>query len=75
MPRKFVAIAFNGFCCIGFEFNSTVVKPYFEKLVRRRRAGSHAGASTWFRGRSDFRRHRSEAGKRLNTHRPLDIAA
>jgi hypothetical protein len=31
-PLKFVAIAFNDFGGIGFEFYSTVVKPYFEKL-------------------------------------------
>jgi hypothetical protein len=29
---KFVAIAFNDFGGIGFEFYSTVVKPYFEEL-------------------------------------------
>ncbi len=28
---KFVAIALNDFGGIGFEFYSTVVKPYFEK--------------------------------------------
>jgi hypothetical protein len=31
-PLKFVAIALNDFGGIGFEFYSTVVKPYFEKL-------------------------------------------
>ena len=33
-PLKFVAIAFkfSDFGGIGFEFYSTVVKPYFEKL-------------------------------------------
>ena len=31
-PLKFVAIAFNDYGGIGFEFYSAVVKPYFEGL-------------------------------------------
>ena len=54
---KFVAIAFNDYGGIGFEFYSAVVRPYFEGLrasdsvaVRRRRrlgvrAGMHASRS------------------------------
>ena len=43
-PLKFVAIAFNDFGGIGFEFYSTVVKPYFEKL---REKEEEAGGSGW----------------------------
>ena len=43
-PLKFVAIAFNDFGDIGFEFYSTVVKPYFEKL---REKEEEAGGSGW----------------------------
>ncbi len=31
-PLKFVAIAFDNYGDFGFEFYSTVVKPYFEEL-------------------------------------------
>ena len=42
-PLKFVAIAFK-FSDFGFEFYSTVVKPYFEKL---REKEEEAGGSGW----------------------------
>ncbi len=51
-PLKFVAIAFNYFGGIGFEFHSTVVKPYFEKL---REKEEEAGGSGW-----DARKKKSE---------------
>ena len=55
-PLKFVAIAFNDFGGIGFEFYSTVrssvVKPYFEKL---REKEEEAGGSGW-----DARKKKSE---------------
>ncbi len=41
---RFVAIAFYEFGGIGFEFYSTVVKPYFEKL---REKEEEAGGSGW----------------------------
>ncbi len=43
-PLKFVAIAFNEYGGIGFEFYSTVVKPYFEELREKEEA---AGGSGW----------------------------
>jgi hypothetical protein len=43
-PLKFVAIAFNDYGGIGFEFYSTVVKPYFEGLREKEAA---AGGSGW----------------------------
>jgi hypothetical protein len=55
-PLKFVALAFkvifNDFGGIGFEFYSTVVKPYFEKL---REKEEEAGGSGW-----DARKRKSE---------------
>ena len=55
-PLKFVAIAFNDYGGIGFEFHSTVVKPYFEKLpVREKEAREEAGGSGW-----DARKKKSE---------------
>ena len=51
-PLRFVAIAFNDFGGIGFEFYSTVVKSYFEKL---REKEEEAGGSGW-----DARQRKSE---------------
>ena len=54
-PLRFVAIAFNdfgGIGGIGFEFYSTVVKPYFEELREKEEA---AGGSGWdARKKSEF---------------------
>ena len=57
-PLKFVAIALNDFGGIGFEFYSTVVKPYFEKL---REKEEEAGGSGW-----DARRRKSEFLQRVS---------
>jgi hypothetical protein len=57
-PLKFVAIAFNDFGGIGFEFYSTVVKLYFEKL---REKEEEAGGSGW-----DVRKKKSEFLQRVS---------
>ncbi len=57
-PLKFVAIAFNNFGGIGFEFYSTVVKPYFEELREKEEA---AGGSGW-----DARKKKSEFLQRVS---------
>ena len=51
-PLKFVAIAFSDFGGMGFEFYSTVVRPYFEELREKEEA---AGGSGW-----DARKKKSE---------------
>ena len=43
-PLKFVAIAFNDYGGIGFEFYSTVVKPYFEELREKEEAAGGSGS-------------------------------
>ena len=57
-PLKFVAIAFSDYGSIGFEFYSTVVKPYFEKP---REKEEEAGGS----GR-DARKKKSEFLQRVS---------
>ena len=57
-PLKFVAIAFNDYGSIGFEFYSTVVKPYFEELREKEEA---AGGSGW-----DARKKKSELLQRAS---------
>ena len=57
-PLKFVAIAFNDFGGIGFEFYLTVVKPYFEELREKEEA---AGGSGW-----DARKKKSEFLQRVS---------
>ena len=42
-PLKFVAIAFSDYSSIGFEFYSTVVKPYFDELREKEEAGGGSG--------------------------------
>jgi hypothetical protein len=55
-PLKFVAIAFNDFGGIGFEFYSTVVKPYFEGLREKAKAAGGSGWDARKRSRSSCRR-------------------
>ena len=57
-PLKFVAIAFNDFGGIGFEFYSAVVRPYFEGL---REKEEEAGGSGW-----DARKQKSEFLQRVS---------
>ena len=57
-PLKFVAIAFNDFGGIGFEFYSTVVKPYFEELREKEEAAAGSG---W-----DARKKKSEFLQRVS---------
>ena len=57
-PLKFVAIAFDDYGGIGFEFYSTVVKPYFEELREKEEAG---GGSGW-----DARKKKAEFLQRVN---------
>jgi hypothetical protein len=45
-PLRFVAIAFNDYGGIGFEFYSAVVRPYFEGL-REKADSEEAGGSGW----------------------------
>ena len=59
-PLKFVAIAFNDFGGIGFEFYSAVVRPYFEGL-REKEEGPGAGGSGW-----DARKQKSEFLQRVS---------
>ena len=42
-PLKFAAIAFNDFGGIGFEFYSTVARPYFEELREKEEAAGGLG--------------------------------
>ncbi len=42
-PLTFVAIAFSNFGGVGFEFHSTVTRPYFEELREKEEA-----AQRWF---------------------------
>jgi hypothetical protein len=58
LPLKFVAIAFNDYGGIGFEFYSAVVRPYFEGL---REKEEEAGGS----GR-DARKQKSEFLQRVS---------
>ena len=58
-PLKFVAIAFNDFGGIGFEFYSTVVKPYFDEKLREKEEA--AGGSGW-----DARKKKSEFLQRVS---------
>ena len=44
-PLKFVAIAISDYGGIGFEFYSTVVKPYFEELREKDSSEEAAGGS------------------------------
>jgi hypothetical protein len=55
---KFVAIAFNDYGGIGFEFYSAVVRPYFEGL---REKEEEAGGSGW-----DARKQKSEFLQRVS---------
>ena len=57
-PLKFVAIAISDYGGIGFEFYSTVVKPYFEELREKEEAGSGSG---W-----DARKKKSEFLQRVS---------
>ena len=57
-PLKFVAIAFNDYGGIGFEFYSAVVRPYFEGL---REKEEEAGGSGW-----DARKQKSEFLQRVS---------
>jgi hypothetical protein len=57
-PLKFVAIAFDDYGGIGFEFYSTVVQPYFEELREKEEA---AGGSGW-----DARKKKTEFLQRVS---------
>jgi hypothetical protein len=57
-PLKFVAIAFNDYGGIGFEFYSAVVKPYFEGLHEKE---EEAGGSGW-----NARKQKSEFLQRVS---------
>ncbi len=59
-PLQFVAIAFNDYGGIGFEFYSTVVTPYFDGLREKEAA---AGGSGW-----DARKKKSEFLQRVGHH-------
>ena len=66
-PLKFVAIAFSDYSSIGFEFYSTVVKPYFDELREKEEAGGGSGSDarkkkSEFRGLPAERQHHDSQG-------------
>ncbi len=57
---KFVAIAFNDYGGIGFEFYSAAVRPYFEGLREKEEEAGGSGPTSGWDARCAQRKQKSE---------------